>query len=227
MTRNELWQAVEGVLAEYDLLKHPFYQAWSQGQLTGEQLAFYGEQYVEHVAAFPTYLTALHARQPEGELRRALLMNAADEEIDGRSHAELWRQFVRGMGGEAKAEAVLPEMEELVSTYRGMATGESAATALGAFYAYESQVPRVAEEKRSGLKAHYGADDATCEYFTVHTTADVHHSNVWRQLINRCVDQDAACAEEVVDGARRGAAAQWRALDGIEATRSSLLVARC
>lgn len=219
MTPNELWKAIDGVLAEYDLLKHPFYQAWSRGELTHDELAFYGQQYLEHVAAFPTYLTALHARQPEGEVRRALLSNAADEEIDGRSHADLWRQFVRGMGGETGAAEVLPEMRALVATYREIAAKESSATALGAFYAYESQVPRVAAEKRAGLKAHYGADDATCEYFSLHTTADVHHSNVWRQLIGRCLEQDAASADEVLEGARTGARALWKALDGIEAAR--------
>jgi pyrroloquinoline quinone (PQQ) biosynthesis protein C len=68
----------------------------------------------------------------------------------------------------------------------------------------------------------YAADDRTCEYFAVHTTADVHHSRVWRNLIDRCVENDPACASEVLDGVRQAAQALWVALDGIEAARLQL-----
>ena len=80
MSSNEVWASVASILAKYDLLKHPFYQAWSKGELTHADLKFYGEQYVAHVAAFPAYLTALHARMPEGAARKAVLANAVEEE---------------------------------------------------------------------------------------------------------------------------------------------------
>ncbi len=232
---NNLWARVDEILARHDLLTHPFYKAWSAGELTREQLAFYGEQYLAHVAAFPTYLTALHARLPEGETRRAVLRNAFEEESDGRAHAELWRDFVAGMGGEAErktgAEAAagerLPEIAELVGTFSGMAREETTAAALAAFHAYESQVPRVAKEKRRGLTEWYGADRKTAEYFRVHETADVHHAAVWRELVER--EMEAAeeisaaaaveCEAAVLRGTERAAKALWKALDGIEAAR--------
>ncbi len=223
MIPNQLWVEVDAALAKYDLLRHPFYQAWSNGELTREQLSSYGQQYLQHVAAFPAYLTALHSRLPEGPARRAILANAADEEAEGTSHADLWRQFVAGMGNSASSEATLPEIAELVSAYQTLAREGSLPTALGALYAYESQVPRVAESKLAGLKAHYGADDATCAYFKLHITADVHHSNVWRKLIETCVEQDAASAEQVLEGVNAGAKSLWRALDGIEAARTAVL----
>jgi pyrroloquinoline-quinone synthase len=221
---SDLWQQVEQEIQKYDLLTHPFYRAWTAGELTHGQLAFYGEQYLHHVAAFPTYLTALHSRLPEGSMRKAVLANAVDEEIDGVSHSDLWRRFVDGMSaGSPSGDAQeLSEVAALVGTFKRVAEKSSAATALGAFYAYESQVPRVAAEKLSGLKKMYGADDRTCEYFAVHTTADVHHSRVWRNLIDRCVENDPACAPEVLDGVRQAAQALWVALDGIEAARLQL-----
>jgi len=223
MTPNQLWVEVEATLAKYDLLQHPFYQAWSKGELTPGQLKSYGRQYLNHVAAFPAYLTALHSRMPEGQMRRAVLANAADEELDGRSHADLWRQFVAGMAGEDTQEATLPEVRDLVTTYQRMAREASVAAALGALYAYESQVPRVAESKLAGLKAHYAAGDEACAYFKLHMTADVHHSNVWRGLITKCVEQDADCAAEVLHGVDAGASALWRALDGIETARMAAM----
>jgi len=218
---NDLWQQVEQTIQKYDLLKHPFYQAWTMGELTHKQLAFYGSQYLHHVAAFPTYLTALHSRLPEGTTRKAVLANAVDEEIDGVSHSDMWRQFVDGMNAEAAAPAgeKLPEVAALVNTFKEMSSKDAAAKALGAFYAYESQIPRVAAEKLSGLKSKYGADDRTCQYFAVHTTADIHHSNVWRNLIDRSVENDPASASEVLAGVEQAARALWVALDGIEAAR--------
>lgn len=224
MSLNGFWTGVREELRRYDLLTHPFYQAWSAGKLTRREIGYYGSQYLNHVAAFPTCLTALHCRLPEGAMRRAILRNAAEEEVDGRAHADLWRQFVREIEPEqaAHAEAVLPEMEGLTAIYRDLARDAAPAAALGAFYAFESQVPRIAAEKLAGLRKFYGANEAACEYFTVHLTADVHHANVWRTLIDESIQENAANAEQAMEGVRRGAYALWQALDGIDAARQHL-----
>jgi pyrroloquinoline-quinone synthase len=240
MKAEEFWQQIERELAKYDLLQHPFYQAWSAGELSTEDLKFYAEQYYHHVAAFPAYLTALHSRLPEGSMRRQVLANAFDEECGGIafdaasggtnrpeyacSHAELWSRFAEGMGSDATkvAEAEpLVEVRDLVGTFREMSQGAPLAEALGALYAYESQVPRIAAEKSKGLKQCYGASDQTCGYFTLHETADIHHSDVWRSMISELVEQDETHAPEALAGASRAALALWKALDGIERQRCS------
>ena len=70
MEISAFWLNVEQELAKYDLLQHPFYQAWSAGELSAQDLRFYAGQYFQQVSAFPAYLTALHARLPEGPTRR-------------------------------------------------------------------------------------------------------------------------------------------------------------
>ena len=55
MEVSAFWQKAEQEIAQYDLLKHPFYQAWSAGELTKEDLKFYAEQYYHQVSEFPTY----------------------------------------------------------------------------------------------------------------------------------------------------------------------------
>jgi pyrroloquinoline-quinone synthase len=222
---TELWARIEDTIARYDLLKHPFYQAWSKGELTREQLAFYGAQYGEHVSAFPTYLTRLHSRLPEGSARKAILANAAEEEIDGRSHADLWRQFANGMGAQPAKTEMLDEVRMLVETFKAIAERATLPEALGAFYGYESQVPRVAQEKLAGLTKFYGADARTGEYFSLHITADVQHSATWRNLIDKCVEQDPACAEQVLAGVEQAAKSLWKALDGIEQARTEMIAA--
>jgi pyrroloquinoline-quinone synthase len=225
MKSPELWERVTEVIAQYNLLQHPFYQAWSKGELTRDQLAFYGQQYGEHVRAFPAYLTRLHSRLPDGSVRKAILANAADEEIHGRSHADLWKQFTEGIGVRPRSTETaetLDEVRDLVQTFRDIAERASLPEALGAFYAYESQVPRIAQEKLAGLNKFYGAGERTGEYFSVHTTADVHHSAVWRKLIDESVEQDPAHAEKVLAGVTRAAQALSKALDGIEAARTAV-----
>src|ERR1700733_4186086 len=77
------WRRFEERVAPFDLLKHAFYQAWSKGELTREDLREYAAEYCHHVSAFPTYLSALHARLPDGEVRRGGLRHLTEEEGGG------------------------------------------------------------------------------------------------------------------------------------------------
>jgi len=224
------WNKVDQEIAKYDLLKHPFYQAWSAGELTTEDLKFYAEQYYHQVSEFPTYLTSLHSRLPEGQMRRDVLANAYEEECDATPHSQLWLRFVEGMSkNESNRDrpAQIPEMSALVKTFRTMAREAPIASVFGALFAYESQVPRIASEKLAGLKQYYGADDRTCSYFTLHRAADVHHSNVWRKIISDLVAQDEQHAEGALEGISRAARALWIALDGIERDRPNHKSSNC
>ncbi len=182
------------------------------------------------MSEFPAYLTSLHSRLPEGATRRAVLANAFEEECDSTPHSQLWMRFVEGMGGaetNLAGETPIPELVNLVKTFRAMAAEAPVASVFGALFAYESQVPRIAAEKLSGLKQHYGADDRTCSYFALHRTADVHHSNVWRGIISSLVENDERHAEEALEGVSRAAQALWTALDGIERDRPNHKTASC
>ncbi|MDR3749468.1 MAG: CADD family putative folate metabolism protein [Acidobacteriota bacterium] len=215
--------ALEERIARYDLLCHPYYQAWSAGQLTREDLREYASDYYHHVAAFPAYLSALHSRLDDGELRRAVLGNLCDEEIQGRPHSELWLDFAEGMGADrdqVRQRVPLPQLRELIAEFRRVAREGATPEALAAFYAYESQVPRIAKTKADGLARHYGADARTCGYFELHQFADVEHSQVWRDLLSAEIAANPEQASAALDAAEKGAQALWKALDGMEARRS-------
>jgi len=218
--------ALEQRIARYDLLCHPYYQAWSAGQLTRDDLREYAADYYHHVAAFPAYLSALHARLEDGEQRRAVLRNLCEEEIDGRPHSELWLDFAEGTGAdrdEVRKREPLAAVRQLTSEFRRVAREGSTAEALAAFYAYESQIPRIAKTKADGLAEHYGADAKTCGYFTLHQFADVEHSQVWHDLLTAEVTAHPEQASPALDAAERAAQALWHALDGMEARRMATL----
>ena len=216
-------------IAQHDLLCHPFYKAWSEGSLTRAELRAYAAQYYNHVAAFPGYLAALANRLPAGELRSSVVENENDERgigsPDGRAHDELWLDFAEGMQGERRGAEPLAEVRELIAGFDRVAREGSPAEALAAFYAYESQVPRVAKEKARGLRDLYGADDKTCRYFDLHQTADMHHASVWREQLAQLIAQNLMAqnedgvAERALTAAESAAKSLWRALDGIERER--------
>jgi pyrroloquinoline-quinone synthase len=233
MELNAFWLQLQDSVSKYDLLCHPYYQAWSAGELTGDDLRHYSANYYHHVAAFPTYLAAFYSRLPEGDLRRAVVRNLADEEgLDGnpssRAHNELWLDFAEAMGASRAAvrnSLPIPEIEALIRHFRSLATNAKNEEALAAFYAYESQVPRVATEKARGLRDMYDADAEACGYFTLHTTADVYHSNVWREQLSKLVEGDAPAQDRALHAAETAAQALWAALDGVERERQARVAA--
>jgi pyrroloquinoline-quinone synthase len=214
---------------KHDLLCHPFYKAWTAGQLTRDNLREYAEDYYHHVEAFPVYLAELGIRLEEGELRRAVLANMTDEKggenffgEPERSHSALWLDFVEGMGGAGHTKRMpIQEIRELVSWFHHVACEAAVEEALAAFYAYESQVPRVAQEKDRGLRELYGADERTRAYFTLHTTADLYHSQVWRKQLEKRIKANPRTAEKALAAAENAAKALWKALDGMEARRQA------
>src|SRR5579863_5667979 len=223
----EFFEQLEARIAKYDLLCHPFYKAWAAGELTREDLRQYAQDYYHHVEAFPSYLAALGLRLEDGDLRRAVLANMCDEkgsEGAGKEavpHSDLWLDFAEGMGSTRNLEwhHPVPEIRQLIHYFHRVASEGTPEEALAAFYAYESQVPRIAKEKESGLRQMYGADDKTCEYFSLHATADVFHSRVWRNQLEKRVAANPETAPAALDAAENAAKALWRALDGIEARR--------
>ncbi len=220
----DFFAALDARVARYDLLQHPFYQAWSNGQLTRDELREYAAEYWHHVSAFPTYLSALHSRLSDAPLRRTVLENLADEEglPAGRPHSDLWMDFATGMGATPDSvcnRELQPETAALIAHFRAAMQTESAAAALAALYAYEFRVPAIARTKAEGLKQHYSADTSTARYFTLHQTADVHHASVWRSAIDAELAAHPEQTEAALDAAEHTAAALWSTLDGIERQR--------
>lgn len=228
MTTQQFFQELDARIAKYDLLCHPFYKAWSAGELTRDELREYALDYYQHVNLFPSYLASFALRLDEGELRRAVLANMCDEQggeptpgHTEESHADMWLDFAEGMGASRTGlgHVIVPEIHQLVDHFFRIAQEGAPEEALAAFYAYESQVPRVAHEKDRGLRQWYGADDRTTRYFTLHATADIYHANVWREQLGKRVAQNPDTAERALTAAESAAKALWTALDGIEERR--------
>jgi pyrroloquinoline-quinone synthase len=156
---NQYLDNIDNDIAEKHLLKHPFYLAWARGELSKEALTDYSRQYYHHVAAFPTYLSAVHANCDDQATRKQLLNNLIDEEAGSPNHPELWKKFADGLGvedTELTRTEKQPETKNLINTFRTVCRQRPTAEGLAALYAYESQIPSICESKIDGLKKHYG-----------------------------------------------------------------------
>jgi len=210
---------IDSKVAERAMLKHPFYQAWTEGRLPLETLRDYARQYFHHVEAFPRAVSAVHSACPDRDGRRMLAENLAEEEgLDAgkQDHASLWLMFACGLGedeGAVRAQQLNPETFDLIDTFRRLSR-RSYASGLGALYAYESQFPGVASAKIEGLIERYGiADEQTLRFFRVHESADVEHSAVCRRLLDSLPEDQR---EEAVAAGDELAGALWNFLSGVE-----------
>ena len=221
MTDVRVSAAIDLKVGSKAMLSHPFYQAWTEGRLPLDTLRAYARQYFHHVEAFPRAVSAVHSACPDRDGRRMLAENLAEEEgieAGKQDHASLWLMFACGLGEDESSvrdQQLNPETEALIATFRRLSR-RSYASGLGALYAYESQFPGVATAKIEGLVERYGiSDEATLRFFNVHATADVEHSAVCAQLLDRLPEGEKA---EAVAAGEEIAGALWNFLSGVEAS---------
>jgi pyrroloquinoline-quinone synthase len=198
-----IWDRIEAARSRCDVLEHPFYQRWSAGELSREELSRYSGQYRHAVAAVAELSASVADALPE----RPELRSHAVEEA---AHVELWDGFVDAVGGDDGAEPTA-ETRDCVDAWTA---DEGLLSSLGRLYAIESGQPEISRTKRDGLVNRYGVGEgAGTAYFRVHETRDVEHATQTRELIAELAgraDEDA-----IVAAAESAFRANWRLLDGV------------
>lgn len=188
---------LDAVVAKYDLLGHPFYQAWSAGTLPKEALASYAAEYGAFVQTVPAGWAA------HGDVTTSI------EEVQ---HAVLWERFANALGTTSLCEPRLEATRELVDDCKELY--QKPATALGGLYAFEAQQPNTAKSKFEGLESHYSdLPEDVKPYFAVHI--DDIHEREW--IIERLSVLPEAEQKAAVDACEKVAKGLWDALTEIHA----------
>jgi pyrroloquinoline-quinone synthase len=198
-----IWDRIEGARERWNVLRHPFYQQWTAGALTGEQLARYSGQYRHAVEAIAAVSERAADEAPgHPELR--------EHAIEERQHVAVWDEFVAATGGDAGADPT-PETAECVSTWSADADLLSKLVRL---YAIEAAQPEISRVKLEGLVSSYGfANGEGTTYFEIHERRDAEHAAQTRELLDELADEaDEDRLVAVAEGAYR---ANWRLLDGV------------
>jgi len=179
VSKSPLAVRIRAVLDEKSMLRHPFYQSWTRGDLPLGCMQDYARQYYHFEAAFPRLLSSIHARTDSPVIRQSLLDNLWDEEHGVRNHAALWLEFAAALGlseDDVKSAALRPETAALIEHYEGQARNGLLADALVTLFAYEGQVPQIAWQKIKALSDFYGFTPEQFEFFSVHLVSDVTHA---------------------------------------------------
>ncbi|MDR2540090.1 MAG: CADD family putative folate metabolism protein [Chlamydiales bacterium] len=182
-----LWiDHLEKLIQQKHMLSHPFYQAWTRGVLTKATLQTYVKEYYQHVKAFPTYLSSLHSRCNDLQIRKHLLTNLMDEESGCPNHLDLWKSFALAIGVDPKdLDLHKPQKatQELIDHFHKNCS-QSLSVGVATLYSYESQIPTICQTKIDGLKKWYGLKNPeSYQYFSVHETVDIEHSHTEKNIL--------------------------------------------
>lgn len=210
------WNTIHTTIQQKSLLTHRFYQAWSQGQLTLDDLRFYAKQYYPLETTFPRLLSRIHSNCENPQIRQRILENLNEEEQGMENHRELWLRFSDGLGLNRQEVINAPihfKTQECINDLMELASNPNPAIGLSALYAYELQLPEVSKSKIAGLAQFYGITDTRAtQFFTVHQTVDVWHSEQEKAMITE-LGATTAEAHMAVD---KSCSALLTFLDGVE-----------
>jgi pyrroloquinoline-quinone synthase len=179
---NYLIKRIDEMIEEKSLLKHKFYQMWSDGKLSLESLSGYSKEYFQLVKAVPSFMSPIIQKTPESFVNE--IVSNQQEEY---SHIKPWMKFAEALG--------IPEAE--LEKYQGLEKTRSAVSQLSslmntfengacAMYAFEKEIPKISQVKLDGLAEFYGisSEEAT-EYFKLHTEADIRHAAAWKNILEK------------------------------------------
>jgi len=177
LNMSMLIKRIDQEIEKRSLLKHPFYQMWSEGKLSMESLQGYAKEYFHLVKAVPNIVERISSQTENDDL----MINLQEE----RTHIEPWIKFAGALGvprQELERYAVSQKTRDSVNKLLELASNFDEGAA--AMYAYEAEIPKISRSKIDGLAKYYNitGEDAT-EYFRIHESVDVKHATVWRMIL--------------------------------------------
>jgi pyrroloquinoline-quinone synthase len=201
-------QRIDSEIEKRSLLKHSFYQLWSEGKLTIDHLQGYSKEYFQLVKIIPKFVENVAKLTHDSNTINANALEEAE-------HVDLWVRFANALGisrsdlinygGSEKTNEAVDKLMGLSSL-----TFEEAAAAM---YAYEMELPKISRSKIDGLKKFYAMDsEDAIKYFETHEEADVRHAQVWREILQSI---PAERQEAIFNAAIKSLQAQNMLLDSV------------
>jgi pyrroloquinoline-quinone synthase len=211
-----LIQSIDDNIQHKSLLKHKFYQLWSAGSLSMEDLQGYSKEYFRLVNVVPDLVGNVLGQLPSEVEQNIGHINTIKHNMEEeKQHVAPWVSFAEAIGvtrndlygyvcSKKTRDAVL-NMTEL--------SRSSLAAGISALYTFEKQLPEISAKKIEGLVNFYGVqDDGALEYFRIHQKVDVEHADLWRCLLE---SMPGSSHDTILDAASKSLIYQNMLLDGV------------
>jgi pyrroloquinoline-quinone synthase len=207
---------VDNDIKQKSLLKHRFYQLWSAGSLSMEDLRGYSKEYFQLVKAVPNLVGNVLAQlTPQLEQNCGAGNTMKHNLEEEKQHVAPWVSFAESIGVarndlyeyecSRKTQDAVYNMNEL--------TRESFAAGVSALYAYEKQLPDISTKKIEGLVNFYGVkNEKALNYFRIHKTVDIEHAELWHSLIEHL---PGSLHETILNATSKSLMYQNMILDGV------------
>lgn len=179
-----LAKKIDQLIEQKSLLKHPFYQMWSEGKLSKEMLAGYSKEYFQMVKAVPSFVGIISQYAPD-----SMITEIKENQQEESEHITPWAHFAASLGVQNLESYTGLEMTtSAVSELSGLMTSlESGAVAM---YAFEKEIPKISHTKLDGLAKFYNiTEDSATEYFRLHEEADIRHAATWEKILDMIPEQ--------------------------------------
>ena len=178
---------------QLELLDHPFYQAWSRGEISTTMLSKYAESYLSFVEELPKLWNKVFTAfdlQVEGQ-------SIIDEEIEHIALWNVWKEKLQNTDNNTSLQGTIKALHAMTPSQLA-----------GAIHAFEVQQPDVAESKKAGLIEHYGYTDAQTKYFDEHMGAEEEKHIAFGKVLKA-----RANSAEFEAGFHKGAELYYKTLD--------------
>ena len=151
---GSLIKRIDQIIEDKSLLKHPFYEMWSDGKLELDSLKGYSKEYYQLVKQVPQFMQPM-VNDATFDMKDELIQNMKEES----EHIPLWEKFACSMG---ISESELQGYDGLEKTKRAVSNLGSLMDSFDngacAMYSFEKEIPKVSQTKLEGLKEFYGID---------------------------------------------------------------------
>lgn len=202
---RSLRSRLEDKVQNKHLLSHSFFSRWGAGQLTQEEIRGYAKECYVLEKEFPRFVSTLHSKCEDPQLRQALLESLVHLEHGRENELENWTRFAEALG--VSREELIhhffsDETQHLLKVLRDSVNSENPIDGHAALFAYERQQPDIARTKVSGLQMFYDVKDETAvNQYKELRVKDVLHAETEAEVLSKLCrnEQDEARAVEIVE----------------------------
>lgn len=223
MRLADFWTEMTLRTKKYDLVNHPFFRAWIQGDLKDDEIGLFAREYYHHVAAFSDYLRIFESRLAHGQLRG--YVSKVRREIDGEnsrreSCKDLWINFVLAFErGESNFDLGMPgpEIARLIDNCTETVLCRSPAEILAALWGHESTVATLSREQSLCMpRRNCKSVDIAFKFFEARYLTALQYREIWCEQLNELLLMEPYRASFAIEAAELVAFVRWDTVSALE-----------